>query len=106
MSQIGDKLQENISKIANKDETELNKEHNLSNQGNKNQNNSQNFDEVNKEIRPFKCHFPDCDKDYNNKSRLDIHLRTHVNLKKFYVFYVFFDLKKLQLFFLKNKLIF
>ena len=33
-----------------------------------------------RELRPFKCNFSDCNKDYSNKSRLEIHLRTHVNI--------------------------
>jgi len=31
-----------------------------------------------RELRPFKCNFHGCNKDYSNKSRLEIHLRTHV----------------------------
>lgn len=33
-----------------------------------------------REHRPFKCNFPGCNKDYSNKSRLEIHVRTHVRL--------------------------
>lgn len=33
-----------------------------------------------RELRPFRCHFAGCEKDYSSKSRLEIHLRTHVNL--------------------------
>jgi len=36
-----------------------------------------------RELRPFKCNFSGCNKDYSNKSRLEIHLRTHVNPKNF-----------------------
>ena len=32
-----------------------------------------------RELRPFKCNFPGCNKDYSNKSRLEIHVRTHVS---------------------------
>ena len=31
------------------------------------------------ELKTLKCDFEDCDKEYNYKSRLDIHLRTHVS---------------------------
>ena len=85
MSQIGDKLQENISKISLTNENEINNEQNKSNLFNNlntNNSHSQNLDEANKELRPFKCRFSNCDKDYNNKSRLEIHLRTHVNKLK------------------------
>ncbi len=34
-------------------------------------------------MRPFKCEFPECHKDYSNKSRLDIHVRTHVSFIKY-----------------------
>ncbi len=33
----------------------------------------------NREFRPFRCEFPGCGKDYSNKSRLEIHVRTHVS---------------------------
>lgn len=34
-----------------------------------------------RELRPFKCNFSGCNKDYSNKSRLEIHVRTHVSLR-------------------------
>jgi len=37
-----------------------------------------------KENRPFICNFPECGKDYSNKSRLEIHVRTHVILIFFF----------------------
>lgn len=33
----------------------------------------------NRELRPFRCEFPGCGKDYSNKSRMEIHVRTHVS---------------------------
>jgi len=32
-----------------------------------------------RELKPFRCYFAGCEKDYSNKSRLDIHMRTHVS---------------------------
>lgn len=32
-----------------------------------------------KSIIKFKCNFVDCKKEYSNKSRLEIHTRTHVS---------------------------
>lgn len=34
-----------------------------------------------RELRPFRCNYPGCNKDYSNKSRLEIHVRTHVSLR-------------------------
>lgn len=42
-----------------------------------------------RELRPFKCNFPGCGKDYSNKSRLEIHVRTHVNKSFLFVFFAF-----------------
>ncbi len=42
------------------------------------ENSNQNGINLMRELRPFKCSFPGCNKDYSNKSRLEIHLRTHV----------------------------
>ena len=33
---------------------------------------------IHKNIRPFKCPYPNCIKSYSNQSRLDVHIRTHV----------------------------
>lgn len=33
--------------------------------------------------RPFKCPYSNCDKDYSNQSRLDVHVRTHTGEKPF-----------------------
>ena len=33
--------------------------------------------------RPFKCSFPNCDKSYSNKSRLEVHERTHSGSRPF-----------------------
>ena len=35
---------------------------------------------IHKNIRPFKCPYENCDKSYSNKSRLDVHIRTHVHI--------------------------
>lgn len=35
---------------------------------------------IHKNIRPFKCPYQNCDKSYSNKSRLDVHIRTHVHI--------------------------
>jgi hypothetical protein len=32
------------------------------------------------QIKILKCHFPGCEKEYSNVSRLEIHIRTHVNI--------------------------
>lgn len=38
---------------------------------------------IHKNIRPFKCPFEDCKKEYSNQSRLDVHIRTHTGAKPF-----------------------
>ena len=38
---------------------------------------------IHKHIRPFKCPYISCNKEYSNKSRLDVHIRTHTGNKPF-----------------------
>ena len=38
---------------------------------------------IHKNIRPFKCPYPSCKKEYSNQSRLDVHIRTHTGSKPF-----------------------
>ena len=38
---------------------------------------------IHNHILPFKCPFPKCNKSYSNKSRFDVHFRTHSGIKPF-----------------------
>lgn len=38
---------------------------------------------IHKNIRPYKCPFENCTKEYSNQSRLDVHIRTHTGTKPF-----------------------
>jgi uncharacterized Zn-finger protein len=74
-----------MSQIANNEYQNYSYEITITNTNsdtNTNTNNPFNLDEEDNDdniSRPFKCNFQDCNKDYSNKSRLEIHLRTHVN---------------------------
>jgi hypothetical protein len=39
--------------------------------------------------KQFKCSYENCDKQYSTKSRLAIHLRTHVSIEIISIIYVF-----------------
>jgi hypothetical protein len=54
----------------------LEQEENINND-NKNDNDIDDDNDIEKS-RPFKCNFIDCFKEYSNRSRLQIHVRTHV----------------------------
>ena len=41
---------------------------------------------IHNNIRPFKCPYDNCDKSYSNKSRLDVHIRTHVTILYILIF--------------------
>ena len=99
MSQIEDKFRENISKIADSDDIELIKEESDCNPFNSDNTNNPNYD-INNELRPFKCHFLICNKDYNNKSRLEIHLRTHVYI----LIFKYFEISLFSKFFPSNNI--
>lgn len=43
---------------------------------------------IHNNIRPFKCPYDKCDKSYSNKSRLDVHIRTHVTILYILIFFI------------------
>ena len=38
---------------------------------------------IHKNIRPYKCSFTGCNKEYSNKSRLEVHIRTHTGARPY-----------------------
>lgn len=84
--------QPNISQIAESFiNTNTNNEINPSSSNNIENSENSNLFNISflRELRPFKCNFPGCNRDYSNKSRLEIHVRTHVkniNISFFFLF--------------------
>ena len=38
---------------------------------------------IHKNIRPYKCSYTGCNKEYSNKSRLEVHIRTHTGARPY-----------------------